>query len=369
MLKKFQSGYKYTTDELKEILSREFETVTLRTVQRDLVLLQDCEPTLESSRIGKKVYWHIPRNVRPNPVNSIRITADELLSLHILKSHLKTFSGTVVEEEIQRLLEKLEEVAPNEIYSVESMMWDQNFGSFDYTQYDHIIRRLVKYISERKWTSVEYSAGGKDSAKRYLVMPRSIFTFSGSLYCVAYVPYYKNHIALAVQFIDSIEESPNVRDAVPEFDFKAWTEDRFGVYEGVPKKVVLRIKKEFNKYFENRRWHTSQEIGYEENGDMRLEMRAPLSVELVAWIMSWDEVVTVVKPGDLIKTITKKMRAALANYKKIKPEREIISTPDPAEDGKSQKRRIMVKKPRKVVFERPQDRKLDEDDYFFDETP
>ena len=47
---------------------------------------------------------------------------------------------------------------------------------------------------------------------------------------------------------------------------------------------------------------------------MILEMRVPLVPDFIAWVMSWGEVITVLKPDELKKKINLKLRTMLKNY-------------------------------------------------------
>ncbi|ROL61951.1 WYL domain-containing protein, partial [Bacteroidetes/Chlorobi group bacterium ChocPot_Mid] len=248
LYKKLLNGKKFTTDEAHEMIEDEFGTTSVRSVQRDLSLLQECEPMLFSEKDGRQNVWKLEKSaVKPKAI--VHFEKNQLLSFHILKAHLKAFRKTVIEEEIKTLTDKLEEIAPHEVFSYDSLYWDQNIGQYDYTQKDPTIRRIIKFISEEQWVKVEYRSGGKEKVKKFDILLRCFFYYSGSLYCVAYVPYHGHHIALAVQHIDKLEPLETHRYKAKKFDFKEWSKYRFGVYHGELKKVVLRIHKGFNVYF------------------------------------------------------------------------------------------------------------------------
>lgn len=314
MLKKFQNGHSFSSSQLKEILSHEFGSITLRTVQRDLVLLGELEPTLTSEKQGRETIWRIPRGLRTIS-NPLRINSSELLSLHILKAYLKTFSGTVIEDDVHHLTRKLEEIAPMDVFSIESLYWDQNIGQYDYTQKDPILRRAIKYISEKQWVDVEYDASNRGEINSYTALLRSLFTYAGFIYAVAYIPHHDSHVPLALQKIVTLNPSnsrPKVK--IPLFDYAKWSQERFGVFWGKKRKVVLKIRKDYNHYFENRRWHPNQKLNYDKDGNLLLEMRVPLATDFIAWILSWSFVITVIKPVDLIKQINLKLRLTQKNY-------------------------------------------------------
>jgi predicted DNA-binding transcriptional regulator YafY len=313
LYKLFINGNKLSSKEITDIMREEFSDLSIRTIQRDIKDLCEVEPAIMRIREGKNSYWKIDR--RASMVKqTFRITPSELLSFHILKAHLKSFDKTVIAEEVNLLAKKLEEYAPNEVYSKESLFWDQNIGRYDYTQLDPIIRRIIKYITDETSALVEYYSNDSRKIKKYLVTLRKIFSYAGMLYVVAYVPRHDSHIALSIQNINKIDERKNYKYALPEFDFKKWTKNRFGVFYGPSRKVVLHIDKDYSHYFENRIWHQSQQITKQDDGSLILEMNVPLAPDFKAWILGWADAVTILKPKDLIEEIHKKVKNILNKY-------------------------------------------------------
>jgi len=312
LLKKFQAGNRFSTKEIYQMLEKEFGTLSMRTIQRDLQLLLDCEPMLECNKKGRSNYWELNRSVA-KPKSIIHFEENELISFHVLKAHLKAFRKTVIEEEIEQLTNKLETIAPSEVFLKESLYWDKNIGQFDYTQFDSQIRRAIKYISEKKWVEVAYDTAGHGETKRYKIMLRCIFNYAGSLYCVGYIPDYGD-VALAIQHLENINVIEDYYHKVPIFDFNKWSRNRFGVFYGKLRKVQLKIDKQYTKYFINRKWHPSQKESYDQKGNYIIELRVPLGPDFISWLMSWNEAITILKPVDLIKTINLKLRNTLKNY-------------------------------------------------------
>jgi hypothetical protein len=314
LLKKLQAGNKYTTTEAYEMICKEFGEHSLRTVQRDMVLLQKCEPAVNAVRVGKEFLWYIPKEVRYTEA-LIRIDTNEILSFYILKAHLKTFKGTIIEDDVNKLADKLEKFAPKEIYSSDSLFWDQNIGYFDYSNYNDKLSKIIDAIVNQKWLNIDYNTSSKGVINKILVNLRCLFTYSGALYAVAYVPKHDTHIALALHNITQIEEADNKKRNLPEFNFKEWTKYRFGVFYGEPKRVILNIKKEFKHFFINRKWHQSQVMKEEDDGSLTLEMKVPLGPDFIGWLLGWSNAIIIKKPKELKKTIIEKIKQSIENYK------------------------------------------------------
>lgn len=333
LLNKLQSGRTYTTNELFKSLNEEFgntsiiedaddksssKNISLRTLQRDMNLIKEVTGEIVETEKNGASHWKM--NIEKPKLNSafLQQNPDNFISLHILKAYLKNFQNTGIEEAVDLLIQKLNDLVPGNIYNSESLYWDQNIGTFDYTQYDPIIRKTSQYIKEHKWAKVKYNAAGRDKTKEYIVNLRCIFTYAGTLYTVAYQPNHKSHIALAIHLIEELNEIENFQEILPNFDFKSWANERFGVFSGEPKTVKLFIEKEFIHYFQNRKWHQSQlPPQYDKKGNMTLEMTVPLTVDLISWIISWNEAVTVLEPQELIEKVKSTLIKTLENYEII----------------------------------------------------
>ena len=51
------------------------------------------------------------------------------------------------------------------------------------------------------------------------------------------------------------------------------------------------------------------------DGTLLIKMEAPISPELVTWILGWHTAIKVTKPGSLIEDITQKLEETLKMYK------------------------------------------------------
>jgi hypothetical protein len=94
----------------------------------------------------------------------------------------------------------------------------------------------------------------------------------------------------------------------------------------------LLIKKEFKHFFLNRRWHVSQVEKFDKDGNLILEMKVPVGVDLINWILSWSDAIIVLEPPELIKKVVNRLAQALNNYKIMFP--DIKPKLDETEDDK-----------------------------------
>lgn len=314
IIKRMQNGGRYTSNELLDYLLSEGFDTTLRTVQRDLKNLFELNVIFCEDSKAKEQIWKIEK-AEINSVKKRKLSTNELMSFYILKSHLKSFKSTMIEEEINTLTRKIEDVAPDEIIMSDTVFWDQVVGSFNYMQYDNIIRRIVHFILNGKWVEIEYNTSGKGKVRKLIVFIYSMFNYNGALYLAAYENKHKSYITLAIQNIDSIEET-NSHNKAPNFNYEDFNKSRFAVFVGEIKTVKIKINNDMVRYFENRTWHQSQSFKKDKNGNFILKMEVPIKEDLISWILSWSPNIEVIEPQELIDKIKQRISDSLNIYKK-----------------------------------------------------
>lgn len=308
----FLSHRKLTSKEVFERISNNYEDVSTRSIQRDLRILAE-EGFINLYKKGRYSYWLI------NKTNAIRtgsfnIKESEMLSFYILKSYLNTFKGTTIEGDIKDLSDKLESLAPGEVVMEEQFYGDQNSGYYDYSNKHYFLSQCIKHIREKNWIEITYEKQTKDETKFYDIFPQFLYTYSGTIYLLAYNRKRSRDTTFIIQNIRSIKKIWDETRSIPDFDYQEFRSQRFAVFDGEVHKVRLKIKKQFKNYFENRSWHPSQKEKRDKHGNMIIEMKVPLTPDLIGWICRWADVITVLEPKSLIESVKAKFLSALENY-------------------------------------------------------
>jgi len=306
---KLLSGTPLTAQKTIKLIAKEFdENLELRSAQRYIKELEKLVPYAESKRNidnQKEILVSSKYQNTPNNFTLHNNHKNYILSLNMLKAHLRSFNNTTIEVEVDRLIDKIEQETNHNsnAYSAESMYWDQNFGQFDYSsdqKYSDTINNIINHISDKTWIKVNYKRPNKKDTE-FNCLFREFFEYDGVLYVAAYIPYYKDHVALAIQYIDDIKIIKQKSIEIPKFSFIEFTKNRFGVYHGELNKVSLEIDKNYKEFFLNRNFHSSQLLFNEFNEDenLILNIKVPLSPELSSWILKWGGVIKVKSPEAL----------------------------------------------------------------------
>lgn len=318
LIKRMESGYKLTTDDVNRYYNHILNAVVdLRSSQRDFKDVQDFDPRVRIVKNKGRKYIYIPKHSK-KILAEPPVIKSEVLSIYILKAHLNAFKSTDLEDDVKGLIQKINDRNPEEIYSTESLFWDQNFGKYDYGIHSKLINSIIEHIINQNFVKVDYEKTTGQTENSFRCVFRQFFQYNGSLYVAAYIPFHKNHIALKVECINNIRKvSAEEDEEVPPFSFEEFTKYRFGVFYGKVQTVVIRINREMKHYFENRNYHETQEV-FEDKGDLVIRMEVPLSPELETWLMGWIDQIEIVQPDRLRNSVINRLQAGLKNLKKAK---------------------------------------------------
>lgn len=307
ILTMLSNGQALTTQEMAERLAEhdDEKLVSLRQLQRDLRSIEAAGVPLASRRDGAFTRWYIPHQARVcSPLN---IHDHELLSLHVLKGALGAFKETSVGADVERLMKKLEKVVPGAVFMDEEIVSEVSPGQYATAVSEQAMKSIIEAIVDPHWDRVTYRSVQAQTPKTYVVSFCRLINHAGRLYVAAWHPVYKQYITLAADRIDHVERASDVTDPIHIFDETKYRSGRFGVYDGDVADITLRIDASAAEFFTSRVWHPSQTFTHLKNGKVDLTLTAPLSPELVSWVVSWADVLEVRGPKRLKRLCAEKV--------------------------------------------------------------
>lgn len=305
ILQILSSGRKVTTKELR----RRFEdAVSLRTLQRDLLALSDAGiPLVSEKTMANENAWSLMSRFRsfiPFPLET-----NEYLAAHILKANLKVFKKTPFEKEIRSLLKKIDQIVPEDVFletdsdGAENLFENYSAGLFDYSPHGETINNLISAVVRRTKCRVTYYNPYEEKEKTFHIEPEKLVYYSGGLYVIVYLRYYKSFIMLAIQRIKKLQLLDESFPKDHPFDEKEFWKGKFGLFPGEQVDVKLQFKKEIRHHIEGRTWHPSQIVEIDTKGNLVLSMKVGITPELISWILGWRMYVKVLEPKELVEEI------------------------------------------------------------------
>ena len=313
ILKLFKKKYRLSVQEIIGLLEDEYKDVSKRSIQRDLKILSDEELIVKVSS-GRNTAWLLAKN-QGSAIMPFKIKSSEMLSFYLLKSFLKSFRGTSIESDINSLEMKLEELAPDEVIQEESFIWDSNPGYYDYSDKNNTISAIVKSIVEKNIILFEYQSNTSSKYLQHEVFPQSLLFYNGSIYLIGYHLKRRKQLTYAIQNLHNISVSEKVHYNLPNFNKHEYEKNVFSIFETKDvKDVKIRISQDFEKYFENRQWHSSAIFTRDKSHNMILNLTIPINHDVVAWICGWREAVQVLEPQELKDEVIKSLKETLKQY-------------------------------------------------------
>lgn len=311
ILQRMSTHDRVTIDELYQLFDGE---VTKRSLQRLIKSIEGANIPLTADVGPHGVhYWSLHRNFDFVP---IVLEPDELLAAILLGQFRELFAGTRIGDSLERVYERLEQIAP--VDSVEMMDAFVNLrdgfafhepGKVDLRPAGPALLELFRALLLQRVCEVTYNG------KHYPVHPYSLLLHRGAIYAVVYQPFHKNWIYLSLSKVAKVDVLEQVFDRDASFSLAEFLKSNFGLWRAEPELVKMSFNRVVRPSIEGRLWHSSQRIEEAENGSIILSMQVGVTEELIAWILRWGTYVQVLEPHSLRKTLSERLSAMLENYK------------------------------------------------------
>lgn len=284
--------------------------VPKRTLQRDLIELSGADiPLFNRQGKGKELVWYLDSNYLK--FVPLTVGSRELMASYFLERLSEVARGTQLERDTRSLLKKAKQFLTPDIFHVsegidpaKDLFGATFVGHIDYAPHSATIDLLIAAISECKSCHFTYKKAQSEKESEFGADPYLILYHKGALYVVVYIPSHSNYLFLPIQRIKGVLTTGETFKRRKDFSLERLRQGRFGIFGHdrlVPQQVELRFAKYVAEVIAERVWHPSQQLTTHKDGTVTLTMRLVVSDELRAWVGSWLNYVTVVKPTGLLK--------------------------------------------------------------------
>ena len=309
-------GRKVTTKELRR---RFDETVSLRTLQRDMLALSDSGVPLVNEKLtANENTWYLMDHFKQ--FIPIPLEMNEYLAMEMLKANLSILKNTSIEDDVEKLTKKIEQILPDELFlqattaKFSNLLTNYSMGQYDYSGKNDIINKLIEAITKRRKCLVTYDSANTQKENKFYIEPEKLLSYHSGLYLIFYVRTQNEFWLLAVHRILDLEVFDDVFPNDHPFNEEEFVKNRFGLFSGKPEKIKLKFDKSIRHYIEPNHWHATQKFSNNKKGDLILEMETAVTPELISWILGWNKNVQVMKPKGLVEEIRKNLVEMLAKY-------------------------------------------------------
>lgn len=187
-------------------------------------------------------------------------------------------------------------------------------GQYDYSASNEVIQSIIDGINEKRKCLVIYDKQMSGETTGFYVEPEKILSYQGGLYIIVYIRNLNEFRILAIHRIVKWKVFDEYFPNDHSFNENEFFDNRFGLFEGKPEKIKLKFDKSIRHLIEYKIWNPTQCFSEDKKQNLIMEFDAPITPELISWIMSWHLNVKVVKPKELKIEIIQKLMNCMKNY-------------------------------------------------------
>jgi predicted DNA-binding transcriptional regulator YafY len=284
-------------------------SVGKRTVQRDIVALQEAGFPLEQKPRGDRMAWTLNREAFTSLI-AAGLTLPELCALYFSRALLEYLAGTFFQNDLQSAFAKFEDC----LTPAQQAYLDQ-FPKIVSAKPEPrkkagsgvpaFVGRLIAAALENRPITMTYDSRSSRKVKSYVAEPYGVVYGLGGLYLVAYVPAYQELRLFAVERIRKLSVGEGYFSPSSAAQEKiASLGDSLGInLGGRPEPVAIEFQPEAAPYVLEREFHPSQSVETTDDGRVVLRMKVVVDWGLTTWVMGFGPRARVLSPRRLAQQV------------------------------------------------------------------
>ena len=287
---------------------------TVRTVYRDLQVLERVGVPIYQDRHGRQARWRVMDGYRRRL--SITLSWPEMLALVAARKMLEGISAAPLGDAAASAVAKVNEALPREVAQraarFDAILSTQGGPAHDYRGKDEVLRTVIDAIERNESVRFQYRKPGERKAAERVIDPYLLHVDGGALYLIGFC-HQRN--AIRTFLLDRINEAARtgaIFGARAPFSASSLLQGALGPWEGAPRRVRLRFEAEIAELAAERRVHPTQTMQWRSDGGLDVELRAPICPSLMTWLLGWGSRVQIVSPVSLAKQVRRAHERAAA---------------------------------------------------------
>lgn len=309
-------------------LSTELDT-PLRTIYRDLDAIQDAGFPIYAHRVEKRSYWKLVEGFKAHV--PVPLTATELMSLHMSRDILRIFDGTVFQESIESLFDKVKTFLPPETVRYLERISQRVKVGFGPAKDYHAVKDLIAHVADatgkKKRVEILYKAASTGEETIRKVDPYQVWAMNGGFYLIGYCHLRDSVRTFAVERIKRVSVLDESFHVPKDFSLEDYLQTAFRVMRGEPQTVKVWFAPGAAHVVRERIWHPTQEVREQPDGSLLITLEVPINYEVISWILGFGSAAQVLKPISLKRRIVEELAASAERYGSHAPAKTKIVRP------------------------------------------
>jgi predicted DNA-binding transcriptional regulator YafY len=282
--------------------ARELEC-TVRTIWRDLLVLQDAGFPLYTERAGdgNRGVWRVTEDFKR--ALPLKLTLGELVALLMSRDLLTPLGVSVLGPEVASAFAKIQGTLSRDALKIIEQMRDRlgvrAAGAKLQAPAAEHLPRIHTALAERRTLRTRYYSASRDHEDVREINPYHLTLHNGGLYLVAHCHLRAAVRIFAVERMRTVEPT-RARFEVPEdFDAERYLAGAWGILRGDLVTVRVVFARGLARYISERVWHPSQKLRDLPDGRVEMTLHVADTLEVRRWILGYGAEAEVVAPQGL----------------------------------------------------------------------
>lgn len=301
----------------------------VRTVWRDLRVLQEAGFPIYDERDGRRTLWRVEAGFRdrlPIPVSLAEIVA-LLASRDALDHGGANPFGPDVASAFQKIRALLTPQALALVERMQASVGTRIVGAKLQLGAGEHLGEIEQAIAERRTVHMRYYSLSRDAETERRVDPYHLTSFDGGLYLVAHCHLRGEVRVFAVERIRAAAVLRETFSMPADFDVEAYLHGAWGIVRGDLADVRAVFSPVVAPWVRGRLWHASQKLRELPGGRLEIRMRVADTQEVRRWLLGFGAEVEVQAPDTLREAILREARRLVAAEALARMPRKSTSTP------------------------------------------
>lgn len=280
-------------------------------------------PIYDEKTLEREKRWKIEENYLkklPNlNIPDINLTLSEIISLYLVRSHVRLFKGTDIEKKLNSAFAKIDRFVPEGLYEkldrIKTLFVPISKFAKDYSGKQEIIDRLTEAMLHQKACLVKYHSFLHDRISEFKIDPLYFFEYNGGLYIFVRAVSYEDILTFAIERFREVTVTDKTFEYPGDFNPEERLGYAFGITANDPIEAKIRFSADQARYIKERKWAQNQKIITQKDGSIIIELKTSGRWDVKRWVMSYGADAEVLEPEDLRMEVAAELKAAGKNYK------------------------------------------------------
>jgi predicted DNA-binding transcriptional regulator YafY len=272
--------------------------ISIRQTYRDINCLKAAGIPIFSDKNGYGIIedFYMPK---------INFELPEVLIIYLLLNSIKSQKGTPYYQYLNSAFEKILNILPDSLikfFNEDNPKFSIDFGidsKIDYKRLDEIFDIANQAYMEKKSVFIKYFSFENKRETERIVDPYGFKLWFGIWYLIGYCHMREEIRTFRIDRIRYIEIQEQSFKIPQDFNFDKFFEDSWGIQHGDRYIVKLKFSNKIADFIKEIKWHPSQKLFMDSDGNLLAEYKVSGLSEIKIWILGFGENVEVLEPAEL----------------------------------------------------------------------